>query len=264
MENSLEAEEVSDKLDRLDKRLDQARMRIKRSEDRQVIEAVFDTKTLLTLYHMFNKRILDEVNGVISTGKEANVYWAIQPDGTDVALKIFRITTFNFKRISLYLEGDPRFSRIPKARTGLISAWASKEFKNLQRAHGVGVRVPKPIQVQRNILVMEFIGEDGVPAPTMQQQDPDDPEATRTAILQAASILYREAQLVHADLSEYNVMLWNGPVLIDVSQAVVLDHPHSEMFFERDIRNILNYFGRFDIPPLDVEETLSAVRRGAF
>ncbi|MFX1541005.1 MAG: serine protein kinase RIO, partial [Promethearchaeota archaeon] len=79
---------MSDKLDRLEERLDKARMRIKRSEDRQVIESVFDTRTLLTLYHMFNKGLLDEINGVISTGKEANVYWAIQPDGTDVAIKI--------------------------------------------------------------------------------------------------------------------------------------------------------------------------------
>ena len=171
---------MSDKLDRLEERLDKARMRIKRSEDRQVIESVFDTKTLLMLYQMFNKKILEEVNGVISTGKEANVYWAVQPDGTDVAVKIYRIATFNFKRITLYLEGDPRFSRIPRARSGLITAWASKEFKNLQRAHNAGVRVPQPIHVQRNLLVMEFIGEDGLPAPTMHQQKPEKPEKPKT------------------------------------------------------------------------------------
>ncbi len=255
---------MSDKLDRLEERLDKARMRIKRSEDRQVIESVFDTRTLLTLYHMFNKGLLDEINGVISTGKEANVYWAIQPDGTDVAIKIYRIATFNFKRITLYLEGDPRFSRIPKSRSGLIAAWASKEFKNLQRARNVGVRVPQPIHVQRNILIMEFIGEEGYPAPTMHQQAPEEPEPTRQTILKAVSTLYHDAQLVHADLSEYNVMLWKEPVLIDISQAVVLDHPHSEMFFERDIRNILAYFEHFDIQQLDLDETITAIRRGDF
>lgn len=255
---------MSDKIDRLEERLDRARMRIKRSEDRQVIESVFDTKTLLTLYHMFNKGILSEVNGVISTGKEANVYWAVQPDGTDVAVKIYRISTFNFKRITVYLEGDPRFSRIPKSRSGLITAWASKEFKNLQRAQNAGVRVPQPIHVQRNLLVMEFIGEEGLPAPTMHQHDPEKPEPTRKAILKAISTLYHDAQLVHADLSEYNIMLWDGPVIIDISQAVVLDHPHSEMFFERDIRNILAFFKNFDIPPLDLDETTTALREGAY
>ncbi len=255
---------MSDKLDRLDKRLDKARMRIKRSEDRQVIESVFDTKTLLMLYQMFNKQILEEINGVISTGKEANVYWAVQPDGTDVAVKIYRIATFNFKSITLYLEGDPRFSRIPKARSGLITAWASKEFKNLQRARSAGVRVPKPIHVQRNLLVMEFIGEEGLPAPTMHQQEPEKPEQARNTILKAVSTLYHDAYLVHADLSEYNVMLWDGPVLIDMSQAVVLDHPHSEMFFERDLRNILSYFERFDVPYLDLDETIAAIRGGAY
>ncbi len=255
---------MPDKLDRLEERLDKARMRIKRSEDRQVIESVFDTKTLLTLYQMFNRQILDEINGVISTGKEANVYWALQPDGTDVAIKIYRIATFNFKRITLYLEGDPRFTRIPKARSGLITAWASKEFKNLQRAQSAGVRVPQPIHVQRNILVMEFIGEDGLPAPTMQKHAPEDPEQTRTTILEGVSKLYHDASLVHADLSEYNIMLWDGPVFIDISQAVVLDHPHSEMFFERDLRNILAYFTNFDIPQLDLAETIAAIRQGDY
>jgi RIO kinase 1 len=252
------------RIDKLEEKLDKARMRIKRSEDRQVIESVFDTRTLLTLYNLFNKQILDEINGVISTGKEANVYWAIQPDGTDVAIKIYRIATFNFKRITAYLEGDPRFARIPKSRDGLITAWASKEFKNLQRADNVGVRVPKPIHVVRNILVMEFIGEDGLPAPTMHQSAPQKPKKTRKQILKAVSRLYHRASLVHADLSEYNVMLWKGPVLIDISQAVVLDHPHSEEFFERDLRNILNYFQRFEIPHLDLQDTIDAIRRGDY
>ncbi|MFX1403875.1 MAG: RIO1 family regulatory kinase/ATPase, partial [Promethearchaeota archaeon] len=152
---------MSKKVDRIDVRLDKARMRIKRSEDRQVIESVFDTKTLLTLYHMFNKGILDEINGVIATGKEANVYWGVQPDGSDAAIKIYRIATFNFKRITVYLEGDPRFAHIPRSRSGLITTWASKEYKNLIRAETAGVRVPHPIHVKRNILVMEFIGENG-------------------------------------------------------------------------------------------------------
>ncbi|MFX1510845.1 MAG: serine protein kinase RIO [Promethearchaeota archaeon] len=255
---------MADKVDRLEERLDKARMRIKRSEDRQVIESVFDTKTLLTLYHMFNKGLLDEINGVISTGKEANVYWGIQPDGTDVAIKIYRIATFNFKRITVYLEGDPRFSRIPQARSGLITAWASKEYKNLLRAEAAQVRVPHPIHVQRNLLVMEFIGEEGLPAPLMQKEKPEDPEKTRNTILNAISKLYHDAHLVHADLSEYNIMLWKEPVLIDLSQAVVLDHPHSEMFFERDVRNIINFFDDFDIPKLDLDETITAIRRGDY
>jgi RIO kinase 1 len=253
---------MTDKVDRLDDRIAEARIRIKRSEDRQVIESVFDTKTLLTLYQMFNKGILDVVNGVVSTGKEANVYWGIQPNGKDVAIKIYRIAAFNFKRISLYLEGDPRFQRIPKSRTGLISAWASKEFKNLQRASEAKVRVPRPIHVQRNILIMEFIGKDGLPAPTMQQQPPRKPKRVRKALLKGISRLYHKAQLVHADLSEYNIMLLKKkPIIIDISQAVVRDHPHSEAFFERDVRNVLAYFDQFDIPYLELEATLEHIRQ---
>lgn len=253
---------MTEKVDRLDDRIAEARMRIKRSEDRQVMESVFDTKTLLTLYQMFNKGILDVVNGVVSTGKEANVYWGIQPDGKDVAIKIYRIATFNFKRITLYLEGDPRFKRIPKSRTGLITAWASKEFKNLQRAQEAKVRVPRPFHVQRNILVMEFIGKDGLPAPTMQQQAPKKPKRVRKELLKHISRLYHKAQLVHADLSEYNIMLLKKkPIIIDISQAVVRDHPHSETFFERDVQNVLAYFDQFDIPYLELEATLDRIRQ---
>jgi len=250
------------KLDRLDIRIDKTRMRIKRSEDRDVMESVFDTQTLLMLYHLFNRGVLDVINGCISTGKEANVYWAVQPDGTDVAIKIFRIATFNFKHMIDYLQGDPRFSRIPHDRAALIAEWASKEFKNLERAHAAGVRVPKPILVQRNILVMEFIGEHGLPAPLMQHLAPKDPEPTRDAILHGISGLYHRAKLVHADLSEYNIMLWHGPVIIDISQAVLLAHPRSEEFLERDVHNILAYFRRFDIPQLGLQETLERIRRG--
>jgi RIO kinase 1 len=250
------------KLDRLDIRIDKTRMRIKRSEDRDVMESVFDQQTLLMLYHLFNRGILDVINGCISTGKEANVYWAVQPDGTDVAIKIFRIATFNFKHMIDYLQGDPRFSRIPHDRAALIAEWASKEFKNLERAYAAGVRVPKPLLVQRNILVMEFIGEHGLPAPLMQQVAPEDPEPTRDAILQGISGLYHRANLVHGDLSEYNIMLWHGPVIIDISQAVLLAHPRSEELLERDVHNILAYFRRFNIPQLDLHETIEKIRRG--
>ena len=111
---------------------------------------------------------------------------------------------------------------------------------------------------------MEFIGEKGYPAPTMHQQDPEKPKKARKAILKAVSTLYHEAHLVHADLSEYNIMLWKGPVIIDISQAVVLDHPHSEMFFERDVRNIVAFFDDFEIPKLDLAETITAIRQGEY
>ena len=111
---------------------------------------------------------------------------------------------------------------------------------------------------------MEFIGEKGLPAPLMQQLAPKDPEPTRDAILRGISGLYHRANLVHADLSEYNIMLWHGPVIIDISQAVLLAHPRSEEFLERDVHNILAYFRRFDIPQLSLEETIEKIRRGGF
>ena len=107
-----------------------------------------------------------------------------------------------------------------------------KEFKNLKLAEKGEVRVPSPFEVRNNVLVMEFIGDiEGVPAPRMKDIPPDDPEKVFHTIIEYVSRLYHKAKLVHADLSEYNVLMdKNMPVLIDLAQGVLIDHPHSKKF----------------------------------
>ncbi len=184
--------------------------------------------------------------GVISSGKEARVYWAKSPKGEDLAVKIYLTATSEFRKsMYQYIIGDPRFENVRKDTRSLIYAWTRKEFKNLKRMHECGVRVPKPIYYMKNILVMEFIGEDGVRAPLLKEVSLTDKEYLRifNKVVEYMRILYKKARLVHADLSEYNIMIFKGePVLIDVSQAVLLDHPLSIEFLKRDIRNIVRYF----------------------
>ena len=99
------------------------------------------------------------MHGVISTGKEANVYRGEDSDGNPVAVKIYRVSTAETDFMLEYIVGDPRFKRIKKRSRALIPQWALKEYKNLTRYHEAGVRVPKPLDIQRNVLVMEFIGD---------------------------------------------------------------------------------------------------------
>jgi RIO kinase 1 len=111
------------------------------------------------------------------------------------------------------------------------------------------ISVPKPICVYRNILVMEFIGENGVRAPLLKEMadagllSSEFSQQIFKEIVNSIYKMYWYAGLVHGDLSEYNVMVNNGKIyIIDVSQAVKLEHPNSHMFLYRDISNIVKFF----------------------
>ena len=142
----------------------------------------------------------------------------------------------------------------------MIFAWAQKEFRNLEQASRAKVRVPEPIAVKNNVLVMEFIGKDGVNAPSLKEQAPDDPEKVYGVLLTYLERLYRKADLVHGDLSEYNVMMWKGkPVIFDVAQAVPTSHPMAAFFLRRDLTNVNRFFSRLGVKVLSVEEAYNRV-----
>jgi len=115
--------------------------------------------------------------------------------------------------------------------------------------------VPKPIVVRNNVLVMEFIGKDGVSAPSMKELRPKNPEKTYHVLLAYLQKLYGRAELVHGDLSEYNIMIWNGkPVIFDMSQAVLISHPMAGFLLKRDLTNLNKFFSRLGISVLSTEE----------
>ena len=144
--------------------------KVKRSEEYEALEEVFDKPTLMTLYGMLRRDVISEIYGAIKAGKESKLFWAKGPKGEDIAVKIYLTITAEFRTgMLMYIEGDPRFSRVRRDRRGLVYQWASKEFRNLKEAYGAGVRVPKPVAVRNNVLVMEFIGRDGVPAPLLRE-----------------------------------------------------------------------------------------------
>ena len=231
-------------------------MKEKRSEEYEVLEEVFDKSTLMTVYDMMNKHIIEEIFGVVKAGKEARVYWGKDAEGNEIAIKIYLTVSAEFKKGKLpYIEGDPRFAHVRRDTRSLVYAWAQKEFKNLELAYAAKVRVPRPIAVRNDVLVMEFIGRNGVSAPLMKEAPPKNPERIYKILITYLKRLYRKAKLVHGDISEYNVMIWRGlPVLIDVSQAVPLEHPNSEMFLMRDLRNLNRYFSKLGVKVLSIDE----------
>ncbi|MFQ6086582.1 MAG: serine protein kinase RIO [Candidatus Bathyarchaeia archaeon] len=236
-------------------------MKEKRSEEYEVLEEVFDRSTLMTIYHFMNKGIIDEIHGSVKAGKESKLYWGKDKEGNNLAIKIFLTVSAEFKKgMLVYIQGDPRFTRVRRDTRSLIYLWALKEFKNLHSAFEAGVSVPKPIAVRRNVLIMEFIGENGISAPLLREVQLKDPSRIYRQILVNVKRLYRKAGLVHADLSEYNVMIWKDkPVLFDVSQAVSREHPMASEFLRRDLENVVRYFKRLGVAVPPVEELFKKV-----
>ncbi|RLI92599.1 MAG: serine protein kinase RIO [Candidatus Altiarchaeales archaeon] len=212
-------------------------------ELRKISSRVFDKSTLMTLYTLARRNSINEIVSIVSTGKEANVYYGIGGN-EEVAIKIYAIETSDFKTMDKYIRGDIRFGEW-KNRRQLIFNWAKKEFKNLSRIYKK-VKCPRPIDVENNVLVMEFIGEGGIPAPRMKDLPPDDPEKYFNLILRYIHEMY-SLGIVHGDLSEYNILNWNEPVIIDLSMGVLKSHPLADELLMRDITRICNYFKKFGI-----------------
>jgi RIO kinase 1 len=231
------------------------------STERATIEEVFDQATRMVIYQLLNSGILYEVHGVVNAGKEARVYWGKNKEGKDLAVKIYLTASAEFKKGMLkYIEGDYRFKGVKHDTRSLIFTWAQKEFRNLEQASRAKVRVPTPIAVKNNVLVMEFIGKDGVNAASLKEQAPSDPEKVYKVLLTYVERLYRKADLVHGDLSEYNIMMWKGkPVIFDVAQAVPTSHSMAEFFLRRDLANVNRFFSRLGVKVTSVDEAYKKV-----
>lgn len=213
-------------------------------EQQKVESEVFDRETLKVLAKLIKKEIISTVDFPLSTGKEANVFRATAPGGYYLAVKIYKIETTPFFRREEYLEGDPRFRKIKKSSRDVIMAFARKEYKNLQICEIAHIHAPKPFYVEKNVVVMGLVGEGGLPYSTMDIEGPRN-ERDLESVLGDIRKMYK-AGLVHADISEYNLMLGDdAPYLIDFGQGVVTKHPNAGKFLERDVRNVLIYFAKF-------------------
>ena len=252
--------ERRDEHHRFEQEIDKWRVRRKDANDRKSVDEVFDRRNLMRIYKLFTEGVIDRLDFPISTGKEGNVFRATTAKGELVAVKIYRTSTATFRDMAKYVQGDPRFKGIKNNRQKLILAWASKEFANLDRLHRAGVRVPRPIRHLGNIVVMEYIGDAVEPAKEMRDVALDDPERISRTILGYMRLAYQKAELVHGDVSEFNVLIKDGePVMIDVGQGVMLEHPLSQELLERDVRNVARFFKKYGVT-IDAAKELKEIR----
>ncbi|KAK1815517.1 Serine/threonine-protein kinase rio1 [Friedmanniomyces endolithicus] len=232
----------------------------------------------MILLQLLNRDIISEMNGVLSTGKEANVYHALSTLSESElgangaakplhrAIKVYKTSILVFKDRDKYVSGEFRFKHgyNKSSNRAMVKVWAEKEFRNLRRIHAAGIPCPQPIYLKAHVLVMSFLGNSkGWPAPRLR--DVEFPASDTTSEDDAVSRwrnvyvtllgymrkMYHICHLVHADLSEYNLLYNDGKLfVIDVSQSVEHDHPRSLEFLRMDIKNITDFFRRKGVDTL--------------
>ena len=253
---------ISKKLEaKIDNKLNSKRKR-KHLEDGfkkgKVVNEVLDKPTVMTLYKMITDHIIAYVNGSVSAGKESVLFWGVDENDVDVALKIYLVSTSNFKKREPYITGDPRFSHLKKGTKNMVYLWARKEYRNLSQCYNAGIPVPEPLHVTNNVLAMKFIGNNGAPCASLLTSEVDENDYN-----QAISIirdLYQKANLVHGDFSEYNIFKTeNGLMVFDLGSGVDLRHPNSQNFLKRDINNITRFFSKRGILCADTDKIFEEI-----
>jgi RIO kinase 1 len=246
------------------RRLENERHRTKDKQDRATAEQVMDPRTRMILFKLLNRGMISEINGCISTGKEANVYHATSKTGEDYAIKIYKTSILTFKDRDKYVSGEFRFRHgyCKSNPRKMVRTWAEKELRNLSRMYKFELPVPNPILLKSHVLVMSFIGTNGIPAPKLK--DVEFSESKARELYRDCVILiwklYNLVKLVHADLSEFNMLYHDGSVvIIDVSQSVEQEHPHAFEFLRKDCTNISEYFRKKGVSTMTVKELFDFV-----
>ncbi len=207
----------------------------------------------LAINALVKAEVIASFGKTIGVGKEADIYDALNPDRKCIAVKFHRLGRISFRQT--------------RRKRGYIrehSSWlyqshlaADREYHAMKQAYENGVAVPEPIMQNRHVIAMGMI-EGGE---LSKYKDVGDPKLVLREILHNIKATYQKAHLIHADLSEYNIILQpDGHILIiDWPQAVKIDHTNAKELLERDLHNVLVYFNRKFSVHLTVEKAYSYV-----
>jgi RIO kinase 1 len=216
--------------------------------ERKVEGKVYDKRTLMAIYTLMKKGIIKTLEATVKEGKESVVVAAKNKEGEWLAVKIYRVEHCDFKSMWKYLISDYRFERIRKDRWHVVVNWARREFKNMKIAFEAGVSLPKPIAVHQNILVMSFIGEEGIPAPTLVQLEKEELDWQKIyEEVRNEMVKLTKGGIIHTDLSAFNILYFDKVYIIDFSQGVTERHPLALQFLERDVKNINDFFKKKNV-----------------
>lgn len=213
---------------------------------------------------LFDEGWIEAVIRSVKSGKEATVYVCrgTARSGEElVAAKVYRAAEERgFKNAAVYWEGGMRAmsrrmrlaanKRTAFGRNLLFGAWINREKVTLDTLFKAGANVPRPITQIGSVLLLSWIGDEEEAAPQLRQVrfEPEKAQRVFDFLLGQVS-LWLAANIVHGDLSEYNVLFWKGrPVVIDFPQAIdPRFNRNAYSLLQRDVANLARHFERFGV-----------------
>jgi len=209
----------------------------------------------LALNALVKRGTVEALGGAVGVGKESDVYDAKGRGGTRIALKFHRLGRISFRqtrRTRGYVADRSHTSWIYQARMA-----ATREFAAMKRARRARIPVPRPIGHNRHLVAMEFFRGSELSRAALSG-----PVGMLRQILLALRNLFRDACIVHGDLSEYNILVTESGrfAIIDWPQSVAASDPRAEELLARDVSNIVNFFAKHYRTSATVQEALNLVR----
>lgn len=232
------------------------------SKDKYSVEHdVFDSFTEKTLFKLQSQGQLKDLKSDLLQGKEAHIFLSHKKDGSAVIVKIYRLENANFNKMHQYIRSDPRYQHLKGNKRQTIFHWVQREFRNLLLAREAGVRVPTPYAFDNNVLIMQFIGDGDIPAMQLKNTSIENPESFIEDIFVHMKLLYQKAELVHADLSMFNILVHDQkPYFIDMSQSTSIADVNAKDYLRRDIKNIAQYAKKVGVI-VDEEEQFQKITK---
>jgi RIO kinase 2 len=208
----------------------------------------------LAINGLVKANVLEAFGKPLGVGKEADVFDALRPSGERIAVKFHRLGRISFRQIIRRRSYSTQRSASWLYQSRLA---AEREYQALQLLFPCHIAVPEPISQNRHVVAMGMI--EG--AELAEYKEIPRPEKILGEILRNARKAYLKAGVIHADLSEYNIILKPNRriLIIDWPQYVTKEHPNAEELLARDVQNILQYFKRKHKLNADLKETIEYV-----
>lgn len=243
----------------------------KRFDGYRLTYAGYDYLALNTFTH---RKIISGVGNQIGVGKESDVFVCGSDEDDQYAIKFHRLGRVCFRKVSekrdFYTKGNNKTSWIYLSRKA-----AQREFEFLKFMYSKGMPVPRPIDCNRHVVIMELIDGRILNQYTLESFEPELREQKIAHLYKYLMDLIlrfaNETRVVHGDFNEFNILIHETddeikPVIIDLPQMIGVDHEQAPEQFERDVDCIVDFFQkRFhyesDYIPLwsDVKETVTEV-----
>jgi RIO kinase 1 len=219
----------------------------------------------------YRDNVISDVTHRVKGGKEANVYRCTAHPAAGVpfiAAKLYRPRELRtLKNDAVYKAGrqlrgeDGKLMKGRREKLALaqkstfgkqldMTWWIGNEFSTQQALFEAGAAVPRPIAHQGNAILMDYVGDERMAAPTLIDSAPDRDEAAELFDLIMDNVaLMLQLHRVHGDLSPYNILHWDGRiVIIDFPQMVdARTNPHAYELLRRDVARVCAYFARFGV-----------------